>query len=1060
MSCKLLTLFVLIMGVPFILQAQSYKSLSDKIQLQSGKTTAAVIVKALQQQTSYTFIYDPEYLQQCQVAAVKFEGTPLGTVLQYLDNNAPLDVELTNDNAIAVRKGNAERPAGRANGRITGKVVDSKNEPLPGVTIMVQGGNGAVSNVDGSYELVLEPGKYTITFSYISFDTRQVTDVNVAEKGITPLNIVLKSNGSRLKEVTITSSYKKSSVEGLYALQKNNAGITDGISADLIALTPDKNVGEVLKRISGLSTLDNKYVVVRGLSERYNQAVLNGQIMPSTELNRKNFSFDIIPSNIIENITVVKTLTPDRSAEFGGGLVEVTTLDIPTQNFLDVSIGGSYNDKTTGKPFLSLGLEGREYWGKPADHRQLLGSLDWKSKDDISNAFNAGMAKGNHFNNNWGVTSFNAQPSQNYQLSLGRVLPGKGKGQFGIIAAGNYRNTLATQDVIMSRAGFEGATKDGYAAFNGQRYLFTTNLGGMIGAGYRNERSRIGFQSIYQRTLDQQLTIGTGASANYGANTFGYFDMTAFTTLWQNQLKGEHAIGNSGVKIKWLGSYTRLDRQRPDNHILVADYVQADKNSKNNYNISHLYAVSVTQGGLRFWNRALENNFSWDAAVSVPFKLNAGSVLLDNTFKVGYGGWSKDRLFYVFNTSNDFDHSKGLPVPVAQAFTPENGLRTADDKFGDNYHRTAALHAAYAMFDNKIGEKFRLVWGVRGEYYNLNKANMALDSFFSQNNASRGGVQYDYTDLKNREPDFRLFPSANLTYSLTPAMNLRLAYAESIIRPDLRELTFFKEFDFELGGIYMGSIVRSTTIKHYDFRYEWYPGPGEVLSFSLFYKKMDYPMEIYRETANNLFILRNNKLAKNYGLEVKVRKSLNFTHVPVLKNITLFGNFTYLDARVTPMITNFNTLNPANPNAIITTETLLPEEKRPQTGASNYMVNAGLYYDIKPLSVNLAYNYVTNRMYRAAEIYANAYFERPLESLDAQLAIRVLKNKGEVKLGVSNLLNSFSVVYKNRWDKDPDIEQGKKTPTTQQLLYEAGYDAIDFRAAPGRTFSVSASYKF
>ncbi|MCW3487494.1 TonB-dependent receptor [Chitinophaga nivalis] len=1046
---------------PFILQAQSYKTLADKIQLQAGKTNAAAVVKALQQQTSYTFIYDPEYLQQCAFTTVKFESVPLGTVLQYLDNNAPLDVELTNKNTIAVRKGNAEKPAARTNGKVTGKVVNNKNEPLPGVTIQVQGGQGVVTNVDGTYELQLEPGKYTLTFSYISFESRKVTDVEVASTNITPLNIIMKSSGSSLKEVTITGNYRKASIEGLYALQKNNAAITDGISADLIARTPDKNVGEVLKRVTGLSTLDNKYVVVRGLSERYNAAVLNGQIMPSTELNRKNFSFDIIPSNIIENVTVIKTLTADRSAEFGGGLVEVNTLEIPTANFLTVNAGVGYNDKTTGKTFLSMPLEGKEYWAKASNHRKFLGSFDWKNKSDMGHAFAENAKNGKSFNNNWGVTSFKAQPSQNYQFALGRVLPLTNKSQFGVVASANYRNTLATQDVIMSRSGFEGDPSNDYASFKGQRYGFTTNLGGMLGAGYRNERHRIGFQTIYQRTLDQHLISGTAVSSTYSPNTYAYFDITSVTSLWQNQLKGEHALGNRGLKLKWLGSYLKLDRQRPDNHIFAGQYMQPEEGSLNNYNINRLYAIATTSGSLRNWNRALENNYSWDVSLSAPFKFNIGNLPIENTAKAGYAGWSKDRSFFVLNTFHDIDQSKGDYLPVSNIFTPENGLTTKLDPFGDDYKKGATLHAFYGMLDHKIGDKFRFVWGLRGEYYNLNNINVALDSLFSLINGGRGEQdKYDYSDLKNREPNFRLFPSANLTYSLTPTMNLRVAYSESIIRPDLRELSGFKEYDFELGGVYFGSYVTSTTIKHYDFRYEWYPAPGELLSFSLFYKNMDRPMEIYKE-ANNEFRLKNNKAAKNFGVELEVRKSLAFTKVPVIRDITLSGNFTYLDSRVTPMRLGYNGVDPTNPYKIVVTENLSPEEKRPQAGASNYMVNAGAYYDNKLFSLNLVYNYVSNRMYRAHEIYSQGYFERPLESLDAQLALHLLKNKAELRVNVSNLLNSFSLVYANRWDaNEEDINKGEKAPTIKQLLYQSGKDAIDYKATPGRTVSITASYRF
>lgn len=1039
---------------------QSYKGLTDRVHINMQKTTAAAVVKTLAQQTTYTFIYDPEYLGQCSLPTVKFQDQPLADVLHYLDVYAPIDIAYTS-RTIALRKGKQEKIAGQDKGRVTGKVVDNKNEPLPGVTIQVAGGQGAVTNVDGTYELQLEPGTYTLTFSYVSYETRKVTEVVVTEKGVTPLNISLKSNSAQLKAVTVTASYKRASVEGLYALQKNNAAITDGISAEQISRTPDKNIGEVLKRVSGLSTMDNKYVVVRGLSERYNQAVLNGQIMPSTELNRKNFSFDVIPSNIVENVTVVKTITPDRSAEFGGGLVEVNTLDIPADNFLNISVGGSMNDKTTGKDFLSLKLEGKEYFGQVADHRKLLGRLDWKNENDIHTKFLEAGKEASAFGNNWGLYQFKAQPSQNYQVSVGRVMPGKHNDQFGLVASAGYRNTLATQDVRMSRDGFLSQEND-FAAFTGKRYGFTTNLGGLLGLGYRNERSRIGFQSLYLRTLDQQLIIGSGANVTRGY-ALGYYDLTSQTSLWQNQLKGEHTIGNRGIKLRWTGSYLRLDRRKPDNHQVTTEYVKSDSGALNEYSILAANSNGISTGALRWWSRAMENNYTWDASVAVPFQFNAGRAAVSNTFKAGYSGWSKDRLFYVINTGTTFDNHNGYPQPLAQAFTPANDVGFIYSQFNDDFHRTATLHAVYGMMDDKIGDKLRLVWGVRAEYYNLNKVNAGLDSLERWINQTRGGGdidKYDFSEMRNREPNWNIFPSANLTYSLTPAMNLRLAYAKSIIRPDLRELSFFREYDFELGGAYVSELVKSTIAHHVDFRYEWYPGPGELLSFSLFYKKFDYPMEIYAdEQSGGIFELRNNKNAKNYGLEIELRKSLAFTKVPVLQNITLYGNFTALDARVTPMTVNYNGVAPNNPYKVIPNEQVLPEEKRPQTGASNYIINAGLYYDIKPVSFSLVYNYVSNRMFRPDKSYQFSLFERPLEALDAQLAIRFLKQRGEVRINVGNILNSFSVVYQNRYD-DAAINDGKKDPSTKDLLYRKGKDIVDYEARPGRTYSTTISYKF
>ncbi|ACU59212.1 TonB-dependent receptor [Chitinophaga pinensis] len=1037
-------------GFPAVLVGQSYQSLGDKVSVNLQHTNAAAVVKSLEQQTSYTFAYDPDYLAHCSLDAVKFNGQPLSQVLSYLDAYAPIDIAFAN-NTVALKQGKQEKSAVKEKGRVKGKIVDNKNEALPGVTIQVDGGSGVVSNVDGSYELNLTPGTYTVTFSFVSYDTRKVTEVIVKEGDITPLDIILKSSSSRLKEVTVTGTYKRASVEGLYAIQKNNAAITDGISSEQISRTPDKNIGEVLKRVTGLSTVDNKYVVVRGLSERYNQAVLNGQIMPSTELNRKNFSFDIVPANIVENVVVVKTLTPDRSAEFGGGLVEVNTLDMPTQNFLNIGVGGSVNNLTTGENFRTLKLEGKEYWGKAADHRNLLGQTKWNNTTDIINKFDASNKDFKQFSNNWGVYEMKAPVSQNYQLSGGKVMKLSGSKQLGIVASASYRNTFQTQDIVMTRDGFDNG-------FTGKRYGFTTNLGGLLGVGYRSERTKLSLQSLYIRTLDQQLLIGVGDHVDPSGHMLGYYDLTNQTSLWQTQFKGEQALGKHGVKLKWLGSYVSLDKSRPDNHQLLAETITDSKLPSNEFNVRAPISSGISEGVLRWWSRAYEKDYNWDISVSAPFKLGTGNFQTDNTFKAGYAGWSKNRLFYVLNTGTKGFKTDDFP-PLSEAFSPERAGEIYMGRFGDDFHKTAALHSMYAMLDNKINEKWRLVWGVRAEYFNLNGINGVLDSVFREINASRPGAQLDYSSLTNREPNWHLFPSANLTYSLTPAMNLRLSYAKSIIRPDLRELSFFREYDFELGGAYESALVKSTTVQHFDFRYEWYPGPGEIISVSLFYKNFRDPMEIYKQGDIRLYHLKNNKTAKNYGLEIEVRKNLAFTQVPVIKNITLYGNFTALDARVTPLDIDFNRLDPNNPNKVLPTEAVRREEKRPQTGASNYMVNAGFYYDVKPASFSLVYNYVSNRMFRPAQYYSESLFERPLEALDAQLGIKLLKQKMLLRLNVSNLLNSYSIVYRNFY-KDEAISNYKKDPGIKDLLYQKDTDRIDYQAKPGRTFSATLTYNF
>ncbi|WP_238387637.1 TonB-dependent receptor [Pararcticibacter amylolyticus] len=1050
-------------------RSQSLKEV--KVKVNNSGSSLRKVLDELEKQSGFSF-YFTEEIGNISGVAISKDAASLFDVLQEIAGSKNLRFKQS-DRMIAVSRVPAQAKVQQP-GRISGKVVDDRGEPLPGATVkIVQTGQAAQSNMDGSYNFSIAPGSYIIEVSYISFQTRRITEVEVKAGQSTRLNIVLSPATNALSQVTVTGNYKKESLAGLYVRQKNNAGITDGISAEQIERTPDKNIAETLRRISGLTSLDNKYVVVRGLSERYNQSMMNGQMMPSTEMNRKNFSYDIIPSNLVDNVVVTKTLTPDLSAEFGGGLVQINTKEIPAENFLSISFGTSVNDKTTGRTFRSTEITGTEYLGSVPDSRKLFGTIDWKSRTDIINSgyFDAGqqddriLKDASLFSNNWGLKNYTPAPGYNGQFSIGRVMPLPKEQSLGFMFSTSYRNTWQTQDVRMSRDGYIPSNvdlKNGQAGFSGKRYGFVSNLGGTAGLGYQNKGNKLSLQSIYLRTLDQQFVLGAGKQEDHGQNV-GYYDMLTVTRLWQTQLKAEHLVGHKGVKLNLAASYTTLDRLKPDNKQANMGYIGSETDgpdvASSDFSITNAYSGGVSAGAMRWWSRAYEKDWGWNADLSVPFRFSLGKLPVTNMLKTGYAGWSKDRFFWVLITGSRFFTDGSNPEPLSVAFNPADGGEIYSSKFGDDFQKKPVLHAGYVMLDNKIGDRFRLVYGLRGEYYNLNGANAILEKFVENQQQNNGDVT-DYSDLYNREPDWNFFPSANLTYGLTSQMNLRMAYSKSIIRPDLREISYFREYDFELGGSYWSqSPIISTKIHHLDFRYEWYPSAGELLSFSLFYKKLLYPMEIFA-MQNKLFELKNDKDAINKGIELEARKSMIFTDLPVLKNITLYGNFTRLFATVRPMDVDYRALDAGNPNKLFVTENIGAEEKRPQSGASNFMYNAGMYYDHKHFSVSLSYNKISNRFYRVGSDEVGSLYEQPMQSMDAQLAVKLLKEKATIKLNAGNLLNSKYLIYVNRYDGGSYVPHDGHEPSSKELMYQKGTDMLDYEGAPGRTYSLSFSYNF
>lgn len=309
------------------------QSVAAAITYKGSNVKAAELFREIEKQTATTLTYNEEEISAIVIRSVNWNKTPLENALKELQSEYGIQYAVSGNN-IALKAG-PKPTVKRAikNGVVSGKIIDQENaDPVQGSTVQI-GNKSAISDMDGLYRISLPEGKYEATISSVGFAGKQVTDIVIKEGQVLEVNIALKRSKDQLANVTVRASAHKESINALYARQKNAASVTDGISAEQISRTPDINVGQVLKRVSGVTTVDNKYVVVRGLSERYNQAMIDGTVLPSTNMNKRNFSFDVIPQELVSSVVVNKTATPDVSSEFSGGQVIVNTMDIPIQNF-------------------------------------------------------------------------------------------------------------------------------------------------------------------------------------------------------------------------------------------------------------------------------------------------------------------------------------------------------------------------------------------------------------------------------------------------------------------------------------------------------------------------------------------------------------------------------------------------------------------------------------------------------------------------------------------------------------------------------------------------------
>ncbi|WP_379089159.1 TonB-dependent receptor domain-containing protein [Pedobacter sp. UC225_65] len=899
-------------------------------------------------------------------------------------------------------------------GKIAGTVADKKTgEALIGAAVKIVGTTKAVgTDVDGKYILGgLAEGKYTLEITYVTYSTKRITDVEVKSNATTTLNIVMDESSQTLNQIVVTASFKQESVNSLYAQQKNSAVISDGISSDQIKRSPDKNTSEALRRISGATIQDNKFVVVRGLSDRYNSASLDNSTLPSTEPNRKAFSFDIVPSNLVDKITISKTATPDLPADFAGGAVQITTKDIPDQNFLSFGLGYGYNSQSTFKDFLGTGKNALNYLGYDNGSKQLADNFPTKNRviTGLTPARNIGALKS--LPNDFRINNNAALPSQSYQFNIGRVKQFENNNRFGALFSLTYRNSQNTNRDVK---------RDFYEYdYNDNQYKFSTNIGALANFAYSFGKNKISFKNIYNKTYDDNYTERAGIdNSSTTANKFYAYDVMQ-KSLLKSTLEGDHQIGTGKSKLKWSASYSNVKNNQPNQLKIIYMKPIAAQNDP-----SVPYQANITSLGKensRLFSDLDENIYSGDVNYSTAFKLfNAPT-----TFKVGLGSQYRERTFTarflgaILNT-NDPDQQKAIrTLPVDQIFSPsliESGVyklgEIAND--ADNYDANSLNNYGYGMLDQKFGDKHRVIYGLRIENYQVRL------------NTNKPIVDDTKLDI---------LPSVNYTYNINAKSNFRASYYRTLARPEFRELAPFSFYDYELLALQGGnSNLKRTSIDNADLRYETYPGAGEILSASVFYKHFTNAIESYRYDVNSTPDISYFNTAKAfvYGIELEARKKLTFIgNAGVFKNTTAYLNLSLIKSEVK---------NPEDQKYI--------DKVRPMVGQSPYVINAGLQHSAleNKLNFNLLYNRIGRSIIQASGINFPSTWEAPRNVIDFQAGYKVMKTRGELKLNVADILSERNTIYF-------DYNKNKKFDTN-------GGDETIMSYKPGTNVSLSFTYSF
>ena len=943
-------------------------------------------------------------------------------------------------------------PLARAQtGTLTGVVVDEgTGESLIGVNVQAfpagasAMAGGSATDLDGRYRIpALAPGSYDLVFSYVGYNDRRVTGVDVAAGQTATLDLALTEAAVEVGEAVVEAALIRSSDAALLADRRRAAAVSDAVSAEAIARSGASTAGDAMQKVTGASVVDGRYLVMRGLQGRYLNVQLNGAVLPSADPDRNAVPLDLFPSGLLDNIVTTKTFTPDQPGDFTGGAVNLATRDFPDAFSSSVSVSSGFNANTEpGADYLVVpgarlgllgGVDGSV--GLPALAEGELPSAQTARNDAavaaqleaVSEAFGPTMVPG----------TASAPVNQSLSVSVGNRTEVLGR-PFGYVGGVNWsrgyagRTGVALGDYLAVVDGTTGEVTglqarklaDPGDGFGGQVGSEEVLLGGLANFSFRpSERSELGLNLLYNRNALSEAVYREVQYLLTSLSTDGVVEERSLLyqvrQLGSAQLRGEHAFGGAGLgRLEWKLSGSRTTQEEPDYRLFYSSYVPTADGGRD-YGI----VPSVYTEPRRFFRDLGENAYTASADLGFPLGLFGTGARV----KVGGLGLYKsrrydERSFLVRTGAADYD---GDPEAF---FAPENVGVLGQNANGQNllgnyvaestdpladYDGEGATGAGYALLDAGVTARLRVIAGARVEAHRT-----TVEPVNATSAALVGEVE-----------NVDVLPSVNLVYAATDRMNLRAAYGRTLARPNFRELAPYATFELRSARTFVGNPdLQRSLIDNLDVRWEWFTSAGEILAASAYAKLFQDPIELTSNTeASNPEVQpRNLADARVYGVELEARRRLSFLPGP-LAGLTLGGNLTFVESAVDIREQErVLRLDPA-------------EETRPLEGQSPFVLNLDLGYERfeTGTSIGVFYNVYGDRLYAVSLDRTPDLYEKSRGVLD--VTVRQALGRGfALSLAARNLLDSAYRIAQELGGAEYVVE---------------GYDL-------GRSFSAGVSYGF
>ncbi len=862
-----------------------------------------------------------------------------------------------------------------ATGKITGRVLDAKTgTPLTDVAIQVVGtaGLGTMSGLEGRYLILRAPaGTTTLSVRRLGYQAKTITGIMVPENGAVEQDISLTTADVQLAAVTVTAAAEKGSVSKAMDEQRTSNAILNSTTSEQISKSPDGDAAAAVKRVSGVTVQDGKYVFVRGLGERYTQTSLNGARVPSPEPEKKMVPLDLFPAGLLDAITTSKTFTPDQPGDFSGALVDIRTKDFPGRRQFGISTSGGLNTGATAQQVLVAPTTGGEWLARAGDERSMPSAVNAAGNLRSVQPGAQTNALLQSFRNAWSPTRGNAKPNGSLGMSYGGedAVLGHRLGYVGSFSYSSSQEVRLGERVASPRADGKGGA-EALNNFAGETGRSSVLYGGMLNLStWLGQKSRVTFANTYNRTSDNEAQLLEGYNEDFArtirTSRLSFIQRSVLAT----QLRGEHVVGSRHF-IDWSASRSGVNRDEPD---------RADLNY---WNVDN---TLQWKGGANDATRTFSKLNEHDLAGALNYKVMIGNEGANRLLKVG--AYSRDLERTSDVRSYDFVNlrldSPQLRLPAEQLFdgryfaNADTNMLVRPSTFGGTYSATEQLMAGYAMMELPLNDKIKLIGGAR-----LEKANIDVHSVTPQG-----------LDTTSRLRNTDVLPSLALTWQLSNTQNLRVSASQTLSRPEYRELSPIAYLEIGGNNEERGNPgLKRSLIQNYDVRWELYPGSGEVLSLGVFVKNFANPIErvLVATTGKPQTGFTNAESARNYGAEIDLRKNLGGL-VNLLQPFTVFANGTVMNSRIN--ITDGLTAA-TNPN-------------RSMVGQAPYVVNTGLSYSNLSgnLNANLLYNVVGKRIVIAGVNPIPDTYEQPRNILDFALQFPVMQGV-QGKFSAQNLLNA------------------------------------------------------